>query len=127
MGMLRLNHVVISWLVSSLVVVASGQSRGSHPAGLPTAVGSVVSKNPRSNLSVQLAELTASDGALYDSFALSVAASGDTVVVGASGATINSKSYQGAAYVFVKPAGGWTAMTQTAKLTASDGLLGDQL
>src|SRR5579872_3489846 len=40
-----------------------------------------------------------------------------TVVVGAYGAN----SAAGAAYVFVKPAGGWTDMTQTAKLTASDG------
>ena len=30
---------------------------------------------------------------------------------------------QGAAYVFVKPAGGWANATQTAKLTASDGRL----
>jgi hypothetical protein len=34
---------------------------------------------------------------------------------------------QGAAYVFVKPAGGWADATQTAKLTASDGAAGDAL
>jgi FG-GAP repeat len=41
------------------------------------------------------------------------------------GVTINrytaAVSGNGAIYVFVKPAGGWTSMTQTAKLTASDG------
>jgi FG-GAP repeat len=33
----------------------------------------------------------------------------------------------GAVYVFIKPAGGWTDMTETAKLTASDGQPGDAL
>jgi hypothetical protein len=33
----------------------------------------------------------------------------------------------GAAYVFVKPSAGWSNMTQTAKLTASDGVAGDDL
>jgi hypothetical protein len=32
---------------------------------------------------------------------------------------------QGSAYVFVKPAGGWANMTETAKLTASDGAAND--
>jgi hypothetical protein len=66
------------------------------------------------------AKLTASDGATGDNFG-PVAISGDTVVAGASAATINGNQNQGAAYVFVKPAGGWTTTTQTAKLTSSDG------
>jgi hypothetical protein len=68
----------------------------------------------------QAAKLTASDGAAYDLFGASVAISGDTVVVGATG-----DDGKGSAYVFVKPAGGWVDMTQTAKLTASDGADGD--
>ncbi len=64
------------------------------------------------------AKLTASDGAGSDGFGFAVAISGDTVVVGAFGVGI----FQGAAYVFVKPGGGWaTTSTFTAKLTASDG------
>jgi FG-GAP repeat len=72
---------------------------------------------------VQLAKLTASDGAPSDLFGGSVAISGNTVVVGAEQANQD----QGAVYVFVKPASGWTNMTQTAKLAASDGGTRDAL
>jgi trimeric autotransporter adhesin len=74
---------------------------------------------------VQLAELTASDGVDGDFLGISVAITGNTVVVGSVNATIGGNAGQGAAYVFVKPANGWTNMTQTAKLTASDGQAGD--
>ena len=70
---------------------------------------------------IQKAKLTASDGAADDYFG-SVSISGDTVVVGAEG----DDSDKGSAYVFVKPSGGWSNMTQTAKLTASDGAEGDE-
>lgn len=73
----------------------------------------------------QLAELTASDGATNDQFGFSAAASGNTVVVGALYATVPPNYRQGAAYVFVKSTNGWTTMTQTAKLTASDGMAND--
>lgn len=69
------------------------------------------------------ATLTTSDGLADDYFGGSVAISGDTIVVGDSGVN----SYTGAAYVYVKPAGGWTDMTETAKLTASDGRANDWL
>jgi hypothetical protein len=61
--------------------------------------------------------LTASDGA-YTNLGYSVSISGNTIVAGDPG----SNTSQGASYVFVKPATGWTSMTQTAKLTASDGM-----
>jgi trimeric autotransporter adhesin len=70
---------------------------------------------------VQHAELTASDGASGDSFGASVAISGSTVVIGAPNAKVGSNFNQGAAYVFVKPTTGWANMTQTAKLTSSNG------
>ena len=72
----------------------------------------------------QTAELTASDGAAADSFGDSVAisADGSTIVAGADGATVGTNSGQGAAYLFVRPSTIWTGLlTQTAKLTASDG------
>jgi len=69
------------------------------------------------------AALTASDGVQGDNFGTRVSISRDTVVVGAPAANSNT----GAAYVFVKPSGGWTDMTQTAKLTASDGQPSDDL
>ena len=56
-----------------------------------------------------------------DDFGGAVAVSGDVVVVGAPEATVGSNESEGAAYVFVKPAGGWGNMTQVAKLTLSDG------
>jgi FG-GAP repeat len=80
----------------------------------------------RSNISAalvpisQLTELTASDGAAGDAIGTAVAIGGDTVVVGAPNETINGNTYQGAAYVFVKPASGWSNLTPVAKLTASD-------
>jgi len=69
----------------------------------------------------QTAKLTPSDGAPADDFANSVSVSGNTVVAGAPIATVGSNKSQGAAYVFVEPVDGWADMTETAKLTASDG------
>ena len=63
----------------------------------------------------QTAKLTPSDGTVNDDFGISVAISGNTIIVG---------GYGGAAYVFAEPTTGWANMTQTAKLTASDGEYG---
>ena len=74
------------------------------------------------------AKLTASDGGANDLLGTSVAISGDTVVAGAFNETVGNNQSQGAAYVFVKPAGGWGSATPTqAKLTASDGTTKDDL
>jgi autotransporter-associated beta strand protein len=73
----------------------------------------------------QTAELTASDGVSSDWFGNAVSTSGNTVVVGAPGTTVGGNGGQGAAYVFTGPGSGWADMTQTAKLTASDGAAGD--
>src|SRR5215471_10837501 len=74
----------------------------------------------------QVATLTASDSG--QGFGTSVAISGDTIVVGAAN-TSNfadpAAAGPGAAYVYVMPSGGWHDMTETAKLTASDGKNGD--
>ena len=73
----------------------------------------------------QTAELTASDGAAGDEFGTSVSIneSGATVVVGADR---SGSGGQGAAYVFTEPgSGGWASTTETAELTASDGVVGD--
>ena len=67
---------------------------------------------------VQAAKLTASDGAALDDLGDSVAAFGSTVVVGAPEANHGD----GAVYVFTEPAGGWANATQSAELTASDGV-----
>ena len=69
------------------------------------------------------AKLTADDAAANDEFGISVAVDGDTIVVGAH----QDDSSKGAAYLFIKPAGGWNGdMTETAKLTASDAVDNDE-
>jgi hypothetical protein len=73
---------------------------------------------------VQMAQLSASDGAPDDELGASVAVSGNTVVAGAPGCL--GCGLVGAAYVFTEPASGWANMTQTAKVTASDGVADNQ-
>ncbi|PYX43775.1 MAG: hypothetical protein DMG79_21750 [Acidobacteria bacterium] len=65
----------------------------------------------------QAAELTASDGGLLSYLGGSVAVRGNTVVAG----SIGQNNFQGAAYVFVEPASGWSTTTQTAELTSATG------
>ncbi|WP_197998650.1 Calx-beta domain-containing protein [Gimesia aquarii] len=65
--------------------------------------------------------LTAFDGAEYDHFGSTVAISGDTLVIGASGADL-SESDEGAAYVYRLSGGLWQL---ESKLTASDAGAGD--
>ena len=72
-------------------------------------------------------KLTASDGAAGSRFGVSVGVDGDTVVVGARLDDDNGWA-SGSAYVFTKPANGWTTTSSfAAKLTASDGVAGDQV
>ncbi len=54
-------------------------------------------------------------------FGLSVAASGDTIVVGAEGYDlVSSNTDEGVAFVFVEPPGGWSGqLTETAQLRAA--------
>jgi hypothetical protein len=73
------------------------------------------------------AKLTASDGVAGDLLGSSVGIDGQTVVAGADSATVATHAYQGAAYVFSEPVTGWQSETETAKLTASDGVAGDGL
>ena len=59
-----------------------------------------------------------------DYFGYSVAVNGDTVVVGA----LQADGFEGSVYVFTEPTdGGWADVTETAKLTASDGFFVDLL
>lgn len=68
----------------------------------------------------QQAKLTASDGATDDEFGKSVSISGDYAIVGAWWDDDNDYG-SGSAYIFKKPVEGWSNMTETTKLTASDG------
>ena len=76
-------------------------------------------------------ELTASDGAAYDSLGSSVALSPDgaTIVAGAPDANVGGVNYKGAVYVFNEPASGWAYGygNEAARLIASDGYELDEL
>jgi FG-GAP repeat len=69
----------------------------------------------------QVAVLTARRGQPEELFGHSVSVSGSTIVVGAPFREVGKHTGQGAAYVFVRPAGGWRDATQTATLTAAKG------
>ena len=71
----------------------------------------------------EVAKLTASDAAKFDTFGSSVSISGDTAIVGSWG----DDSLIGSAYVFVTPAAGWSgSLNEDAKLTASDATADDR-
>jgi hypothetical protein len=70
----------------------------------------------------QQAKLTASDAAAGDEFGVSVAISGETIVVGAPSDS-DAGPFSGSAYVFVRNGMSWS---QQAKLTASDAAAGDE-
>ncbi len=72
----------------------------------------------------KIAVLSPSDGAINDEFGISVSIDNDVIVIGsknADGIDVNT----GAAYLFEKPATGWVSMTETAKLTSSEGIIND--
>ena len=78
-------------------------------------------------VNISAAKLTASDAAAEDEFGTSVAIDSDTIVVGASKHDqSDTVADSGAAYVFTRPGNAWATSTETAKLTASDGLGGDE-
>ncbi len=65
--------------------------------------------------------LSASDGAAYDNFGISVSISGDSVVVGAYPDWVAEARYQGSAYIFTQDQGGANNWGQVKELIASDG------
>lgn len=83
--------------------------------------GSVYVFTRSDNIWRQTAKLTADDGSEGDVFGISVAISGDTILVGAD--LNEEKGFNaGAAYVFTRNGDTWK---QQAKLTADDGAEGD--
>jgi|GEM_PF-1409875 len=71
----------------------------------------------------QAAKLIAADGAAGAAFGsvVAVSADGGSAAITSPAATINGKAGQGAVYIFDKTGSNWS---QTAKLTASDGVAG---
>ncbi len=83
-----------------------------------------------STTSTYNAKLTASNGLTGDFLGWSVGISGNTVVAAAPDAAAGSTATEGAAYVFVEPTPGgvptWSSETETAELTASTGVTGEE-
>jgi len=71
--------------------------------------------------------LTSSDGGFLDEMGFSVAMTTNTIVVGCPYCGLGRVLTSGAAYVYTKPLNSWIDATQTAKLTSSDGVMGDGL
>ncbi len=77
----------------------------------------------------QTARLTVSDADAQDNLGQSVDIAGDTIVAGAANAdntAMDAEDGPGAAYVFIRPEGGWVNSTEAAKLTAGDGAAYDR-
>jgi hypothetical protein len=72
----------------------------------------------------QIAKLTGSDvlASTVPGFGQAVALTGSTLLVGAPGVEVGSKTDQGAAYVFERNAGGPDAWGEVTRLVAGDGL-----
>jgi hypothetical protein len=75
----------------------------------------------------QTAKLTASQATNGDQLGISISINGNVVVAGAPDETVGSNGYQGAAYIWVRPASGWKNMSKAARITASDGAAGNYL
>ncbi|HMX25272.1 MAG TPA: putative Ig domain-containing protein [Blastocatellia bacterium] len=73
----------------------------------------------------EVKKLTASDGAAADTFGLSVAVSGDTIVVGAHQDDVGGNEDQGSAYVFSRNQGEVNNWGEVKHLIASDGAAPD--
>jgi trimeric autotransporter adhesin len=125
-------------LSDNATVLAIGAANENPSGGPASFIGSAHVLARRTNPGapdsyVAVSKLIPSDGIPYDLFGYSVSASGDgrTIVVGAPVMEDDTPPHAGAAYVFVRPSNGWGVpqytMTQTAKLTASDGWANDEL
>lgn len=103
-------------LICSLYSLAADR-RATSFASLPAEAQEGIRAAMEKEIPIQNFTLTASDGSDKDYFGISVAIDGNTVAVGAP----SHLGGIGEAYVFVKPSGGWKNMTETARLTASNG------
>src|SRR5580658_9277330 len=123
--------LVVAVVGLGLTVVGAPPAGASATAGTTMVVGSPmhpVGKNDDQGVAYvftktssrwkQTQELTASDGAAYDQFGLTVAMAGSTMLISAPLHTVGSNAAQGAVYAFKDVGGTWK---QTQELTASDG------
>jgi hypothetical protein len=92
-----------------------------------TGASALVFVKPSSGWANMTQTATLTDANAYPEL-YAVAVSGGTVVVGDSGQLVGANPFQGAAFVFLKPSGGWKNLTTAnAELAANDGNIGDNL
>jgi hypothetical protein len=111
------------WSVSmgedTVVVGAPYAAVGGHAA---QGAAYVFSRNQgRADAWGQVAKLTATDGTAYDFLGISTSVNGGVAMVGAHGAAVGGRDWQGAVYVFYRNQGGADAWGQTTRLTAPSG------
>jgi Ca2+-binding RTX toxin-like protein/6-phosphogluconolactonase (cycloisomerase 2 family) len=100
--------------ISGDTVIVGAENNGEYRGA------AYIFEETRPGVWTQQAKLTAPDGATYDKFGRSVAISGDTVIVGVPW----DDSERGSAYMFEETSPG--VWTQRQKLTAADGVAGDE-
>lgn len=99
-------------LYSSLIEAARAARHGAQPSPAPESSFAI-------NLPfTQLSKQTARDGEADDNYGYSVAATDDTVVIGANLDTVGVNAHQGSAYVFSRSGAGWELQQ---KLISNDG------
>ena len=113
-----LDHFGHSVAISGDTVVVGAYSSG--VTQFEQGVAYVFTRN--GTVWTQQQKLIANDPGEYDFFGGAVAISGNTLVVGAYGDTINGQETQGSLYVFTRNGATWT---QQQKLIASDGAWND--
>jgi len=103
--------------ISGDVVIAGSGGDGANQAGVV-----YVYIKPASGWTnmTESATLSPSDGYSGLGFGASVASDGNTIAVGATSCSGDGNFGNGEAYVFVKPASGWSNMTETGILGESD-------
>jgi len=111
------------WLAAPVVISPDGNTivvNGTFDGNAPIR-GVFVYEKPSGGWvnMTQTAALYATGGGPFD-FGISIATDGDTVLVGSLGCSGNGDFSPGAVYLFVKPAGGWTNMSQTGALEETD-------
>jgi uncharacterized protein (DUF2345 family) len=109
----QLSFFGSSLAISEATVVVGAPDTGSGEEG-----AAYVFSRPaeRRGLITETAKLEASNPTSLNQLGMSVGISGDTVMAGATG----TSRQKGAVYVFARPAGGWTDMTELAQLHSSD-------
>jgi hypothetical protein len=103
-----------------LVIVGAPAAAGAGSADQ----GAVYVFEESGNEFVQVAKLTAADGAAGDRFGASIAIDGDRIVVGSPLADIGGAANRGAVYVFDNVGG--NTWIESAKVTAGDGAAEDR-